>query len=51
MAKVRRILLPGSKTTDVKALARFYEKLTGRKLTDQELKNTERKLRARSTRT
>jgi hypothetical protein len=45
MAKVRRILLHGSKTTDVKGLASFYEKLTGRKLTAQELKDAEQKLR------
>ncbi len=46
MAKVKRILLHGSKTTGVNALARFYEKLTGRKLTAQELKDADQKLRA-----
>ncbi len=33
--------LPGNKTLDVEALAKFYEKLTGKKPTPEELKRAQ----------
>ena len=42
--KPRVTMLRGSKTKDVEALARLFEKMTGRKPTAQELKDAKKRL-------